>query len=86
MKFQDRIKHSGQSSETQNGQTVEEIARMAFGDLAECFVVVGYAKGSCEKFACKIADNQICDEALEALRPAISNWFNFGIPPFEEEL
>ena len=85
MNFENRLKKENKSVAPPEGQTVEEITEMIFGDLAECFIVVGYSKGSGEKFGCKISDNQICDEALEALRPAVTNWFNLEVPFMDEE-
>jgi hypothetical protein len=72
MKFKNRLQaHQKEVSSI----SIHQIAKETFGDLAECFVVVGYSKGGVQKFAVRISDNEIHDEALEWLRPIISEWF-----------
>ena len=80
MKYKDRISKDTELPDETGKVTISQMAEEVFGDLAECFVVVGYAKGSGEKFACRIANDEICEEALEPLREAVCQWFNLGLP------
>ena len=84
MEFKDRINKDVAPIAEEQEFDAREFARSVFGDLAECFVVVGYSKGSGDKFAYKIAHDQLAEDSLEHLREAVVGWYNLGSNPNDD--
>jgi len=78
MEYQNRIKEHLEHPKELSDDEIRLAAAEIFGDLTECFAVVGYSKGSGRKFALKFVENQLCDDALEPLSETIIHWLNLN--------
>ena len=78
MEYQNRIKEHLEHSKELSDDEIRSAAAEIFGDLTECFAVVGYSKGSGRKFALKFVENQLSDDALEPLEETIVQWYHLN--------
>jgi hypothetical protein len=76
MKYKNRIKEKVSQSQKLDDEEIRTAATEIFGELAECFAIVGYTNGAEQKFAIKVVDNDLCDDVLEPLRESIVQWYH----------
>ena len=76
MKYKNRIKEKVSQSQKLDDEGIRTAATEIFGELAECFAIVGYTNGAEQKFAIKVVDNDLCDDVLEPLRESIVQWYH----------